>query len=282
MQTTEDRFKSIKKIGAKARLTEDLYHTLLIFDWRKFFLSYLIFFLLFNLIFAFCYWVFPSTLAGTDNSFFDAFSFSVRTFSTVGYGVFSPHSNWAHNIIVIVESVLSVFVTALLTGLIFAKFSRPKARIIFSNNVLINNFEGKRTLMLRMGNLRSNQIVEAHARMVVLKSLTTVEGESIRRQIDLNLTRSTSLFFALTWSVIHIIDENSPLYNMTAKDLIDQFVEIGVSVIGYDSTFSQSIHANCIYSPQDVVFDKYFNDIFDIKDNKIISLNYKNFHDLKS
>ncbi len=281
MQTTEQRFKDIKKIGTQTKWTEDLYHSLLSFNWSKFFLSYLLLFLVFNSFFAFCYWVFPGSITGTDHSFWQAFAFSVQTFSTVGYGAFSPHSDWAHSI-VIIQSVLSVFVTALLTGLIFAKFSRPSARIVFSKNVLINNYDGKRMLMLRMGNLRANQIVEAQARMVVLQSFTTVEGQTIRRQVDLNLVRNSSLFFALSWSVMHVIDQTSPLYNLTLEDLINQNIEIGMSVIGYDSTFSQTIHANCMYVADDVVFDQYFEDIFKIQDGKVLSLNYDKFHNLKS
>jgi inward rectifier potassium channel len=223
--------------------------------------------------------VFPGSISGTDSSFWHAFVFSVQTFSTVGYGTFSPFSNWSH-IFVIIESILSVFVTALLTGLIFSKFSRPNARIIFSKNILINNFDGKRTLMLRMGNLRANQIAEAQVRMMVLKSFKTAEGQTIRRQIDLKLVRSLSLFFALTWSVMHIIDEDSPLYKVTAEDFIDQNIEIGVSVIGYDASFSQSIHANGIYAPEDVVFEKYFQDVFETQNGKVVSLNYQKFHEL--
>ncbi|MFZ3230657.1 MAG: ion channel [Pseudobdellovibrio sp.] len=280
MQTSEERFRNIKKLGTQSKWTQDLYHSMLIFSWRKFFLIYVCLFTLFNIFFAFFYWIFPATLAGTDNSFWHAFVFSVQTFSTVGFGVFSPNSDWAHSV-VIIESLLSVFVTALLTGLIFAKFSKPSARIIFSNNILINTFEGKRTLMLRMGNLRANQIAEAQVRMVVLKSTITAEGQHLRRQVDLNLVRSSSLFFALTWSVMHIIDESSPLFGMTHQELIDQDVEVGISVIGYDSTFSQSIHANCIYSPNDMIFDKYFEDVFTSVNGKVVSLNYAHFHGTK-
>lgn len=280
MQSPEERFRNIKKNGTQQRWTQDLYHRLLIFSWSRFFLCYICFFLLFNFVFAGAYWFFPDSLAGTDGSFWNAFAFSVQTFSTVGYGAFSPHSDFAH-LIVMIESVLSVFVTALLTGLIFAKFSRPSARILFSKNILIHNFDGQRVLMIRMGNLRANQIAEAQVRMVALKSFTTIEGQSIRRQIDLELVRNSSLFFALTWSVMHVIDGKSPLFNMTAQDFKDQNIEIGVSVIGYDSTFSQSIHANCIYEPADVVFDKYFEDIFSIKNGRVLSLNYHKFNDLK-
>jgi inward rectifier potassium channel len=280
MQSSDKRFSSIKRLGNQSKLSHDFYHTLFTASWRKFFLAYLLFFLGFNIVFGYCYWIFPDALSGTDKSFWHAFVFSVHTFSTVGYGIFAPHSNWSH-VVVIIESIFSVFVTALLTGLIFSKFSRPSARIIFTDKVLINNFEGKRTLMFRMGNLRGNHIAEAQVRVTALKSFKTVEGESIRRQIDLNLVRSTSLFFILTWSVMHVIDETSPIYNMTEKDLVDQNIEFGVSVVGYDSSFSQNIHSNCIYSPKDIVFDRYFEDVFNTKDGQVVAIDYKNFHKLK-
>ena len=258
----------------------DLYHTLLVFSWSQFFISYLVFFLLFNFVFAFCYWIIPGAIVGTNNSFWHAFTFSVQTFSTVGYGVFSPHSDWAHTV-VIIESILSVFVTAVLTGLIFSKFSRPSARVVFTDKLLINNFDGKRTLMLRLGNLRANQIAEAQVRIVALMSFKTVEGQSIRRQVDLKLIRSSSLFFALTWSVMHIIDENSPLYRLTTADFIAQNIDIGVSLVGYDTSFSQSIHANCVYSPRDIIFDRYFADVFEMNNDQVTSIDYSKFHQLK-
>jgi inward rectifier potassium channel len=280
METSEHRFSQIQKIGTQKKWLQDLYHSLLVFSWTKFFFSYLVFFALFNIIFAYLYWLFPGAISGTDNSFWQSFVFSVQTFSTVGYGTFSPHSDWAHGI-VIIESVLSVFVTAVLTGLIFSKFSRPSARIIFSDKILINDFDGKRTLMFRMGNLRANLIAQAQVNLVALMSFKTVEGQSIRRQVDLNVTRSTSLFFALTWSVMHVIDETSPLYQLTLEDFKKQAIDIGVSLIGYDSTFSQSIHANCIYKPEDIIFDRYFADVFQDQDGRVVSIDYNKFHLLK-
>lgn len=280
MQSTTERFSHIKKIGTHEKWTQDIYHRLLICSWPRFFLIYLVLFLVFNLFFASCYWINPNSVSGSENSFWHCFVFSVQTFTTVGYGVFHPGTDYSH-FLVITELILSVFVTAVLTGLIFAKFSRPSARIIFSNNILINTFEGKRTLMLRMGNLRGNQIAEAQVRMVMLKNFKTAEGQSIRRQIDLKLTRDVSLFFALTWSIMHVIDESSPLYNVKESDFKAENIEFAISVIGYDSTFSQTIHANVIYSPEDIAFDRYFADVFNIKDNTVISINYDKFHALK-
>jgi inward rectifier potassium channel len=281
MLPVDERFKGIRKIGTKSKWTQDFYHSVLAASWPVFFLFYSLSFLFFNFVFAVLYYLIPGSVAGTDRSLWHLFCFSVQTFTTIGYGVFTPGSDAGH-LLVLIESILSVFVTALLTGLIFSKFSRPSARIIFSKNVLINNYDGKRTLSLRMGNLRANQIVEAQVRVVILKSYKTIEGENSRRQIDLNLISNSSLFFALSWSVMHIIDESSPLYGLTAEDFKTQNIEIGVSVIGYDATFDQTIHANVMYEPSDVIFDRYFADLFTLSGNKVVSLNYDKFHDLKA
>lgn len=281
MKTTKERFLGIKKIGNQEKWTIDLYHKLLTSSWPKFFLSYVLFFLLFNLIFAFGYWYFPDSISNTNNSFWLSFAFSVQTFSTVGYGVFAPQSSSAHTI-VIIQSVLSVFVTALLTGLTFSKFSRPSARILFSKNILINTFDGKRTLMLRIGNLRANQIAEAQVKMIVLKPFTSIEGERLRRQYDVNLVRNSSLFFAFTWTIIHIIDESSPFFGLSLEDFKERNIEIGISLMGYDESFSQSIQASSVYSTEDIVFDKYFEDVFVLKDSVLTAINYKKFHLLKS
>ncbi|MGZ3724789.1 MAG: ion channel [Pseudobdellovibrio sp.] len=280
MESVNDRFKHVKRIGAHSKWLQDFYHSILVSAWFSFFSLYVCSFVLFNLIFAMIYWLVPTTIEGTDGSLWHAFSFSVETFATIGYGEFYPKSDFGH-FLVILEALISVFVTAVFTGLIFAKFSKPSARIIFSKNILINNFDGKRTMTFRMGNLRANQIAEAQVRMVALKTFTTAEKQSIRKQVDLKLVRDNSLFFTLTWSVMHIIDETSPLYNTSAEDFKDKNIDIGVAVTGYDSTFSQTIHANVIYSPEDIVFDKYFADVFDMRDGVVRSINYNKFHELK-
>lgn len=281
MQTTDSRFKKILKLGVKSGLIRDSYHSLLTLSWPKFFIVYGFFFLTFNFIFGTVYWLIPNALTGTTGLFWQSYVFSVQTFSTIGYGVFAPSAGVAH-VVVVIEAMLSVLVTALLTGILFAKFSRPMARVLFSKNVLIHQFDGKPTMMIRLGNLRSNQILEAQIRMVALKSHTTPEGEVIRRQIDVPLVRSSSLFFALTWSVMHIIDEKSPFYGLDALQLKENNIELAVSVTGYDSSFSQSVHASVIYQPEDFIFDRYFADIVISEKNKVTKIDYRKFNDLKS
>lgn len=281
MQTIVERIKYIKRRGIPLKLGEDFYHSLLVMSWLKFFVFYVVFFIVFNLAFSLLYFMCPGALEGTNHSLWHYFVFSVQTFSTVGYGVFAPKTDWAHSI-VIFESILAVFVTALLTGLIFAKFSRPSAKIIFSKNILINKFDGKTMLTFRMGNLRANQIVEAQVRIVALITHKTSEGQTIRRQIDLKLERDLSLFFALTWTILHKIDESSPLYGYDKNTFLQDDVELSVSVVGYDSTFAQTVHSNIIYSAQDIIFDRYFEDVLEIGDDgKITAIDYNKFDLLK-
>lgn len=281
MKDIKERFQNVEKIGLEKNLFVDFYHRILTMSWPYFFALYTLIFVVFNLFFGFLYWLDASGVSGTDGDFFKDFSFSVQTFSTIGYGVFSPANYYSHTL-VIIESLLSVIFTALLTGLAFSKFARPTARIRFTDKVVIQNYNGKKTLMFRLANLRGNQIAEAAIKAVVLKSEKTIEGHSMRIQKDVNFTRSTSSFFVLSWTVMHTIDESSPFYNMSAADIIKEKLEMSVSVIGHDETFSQTVHASCIYSPDDFIFDKNFADIITIKDGLAASMDFTQFNVLKN
>jgi inward rectifier potassium channel len=280
MQTATERFKNIKKIGIEHSWLDDLYHRLLVTSWVTFACSFFAAFIAFNMFFAGLYLIVPNSLGNSSGSFFEAFSFSVQTFSTIGYGILHPNNSWAHSIVVL-ESMFSILITALLTGLAFAKFAKPSARILFSNNILINTYDGRRTLMFRIGNLRGNQIVEANIRVIALVNFKSKEGETLRRQVDLKLVRHSSLFFALTWNVMHIIDEDSPYFGLTHEQIIEQNIELGVSVVGYDETFSQTIHANAMYAPKEFIFDKYFADITLRLPDGGLQIDYTKFHALK-
>lgn len=280
MESTTERFSRIPKKGVQQRIGEDIYHSLLKMSWTRFIVLFLVFFFSFNLFFAFLFFINPESIAGSDGSLFESFAFSVQTFSTVGYGVFSPKGYLAH-CLVILESTVSVLVTAVLTGLVYAKFSRPRARVIFSKNILITKMEGRPTLIFRAGNLRANQILEATAKVVLLKGVKTAEGVLMRKQFDISLHRSETSFFALSWVLMHTIDEKSPLYGMTQKDLIDKRIEIGVSLTGHDETFSQTVFANCLYSAEDFVYDRQFKDVLiNNEQGRVAYVDYTKFHDL--
>jgi inward rectifier potassium channel len=280
MVSVSDRFLRIKRLGVEERWLTDVYHRLLVTTWTKFSILICLVFLVFNAFFACLYWAWPNTIGNSSGTWFEAFAFSVQTFSTIGYGVFHPNTTWAHSLVVL-ESMGSMLATAVLTGLTFAKFSKPSARIVFSNNVLITQFDSKPTLMIRIGNLRGNQIVEANIRVVALIDFVTPEGEKLRRQIDLKLVRNSTLFFALTWTILHEIDKDSPYFGLSQDDLVKKNMELAVSVIGYDGTLSQTVHANAIYEPGEFVFGKYFADMIGRDQGKVSSIDYNKFHLLK-
>lgn len=279
MQTAAERFSTIRKTGVETSYFEDIYHRVMLMSWSRFILWFCGFFFIFNLIFSIIYFVLPDGLSGTDGTLFQHFAFSVQTFSTVGFGIFAPKTTAAH-VVEILESMASVIVTALFTGLAFAKFSRTTSKVIFSRHALITSFDGKPTLMVRLGNLRGNQIIEASIRLMALISVTTREGVFMRRQIELPLVRERTTFFALSWTVMHVIDEKSPFHGLTAADLIQRDIELAVSMVGHDETVSQNMYANCFYGPGEFRFDRHFADVIQVEGRKVTAIDYSKFDDL--
>ena len=259
--------------NSQSGMLTELYHYFLVINWFQFFVYYILFFIIFNLTFGIFYWYLPNSLSGTDQSFWHSFVFSVQTFTTVGYGLFAPVSTMGQ-IVAVFESGISFILTAVLTGLMFAKFSRPVSQIVFSENILISQFDGHKTLMFRLANLRSNKISEASIGAVVLKGLTTKEGEKLRKQFDLKLIRQKSLFFSLTWTIMHVIDEESPLYGYDQEKLVSEGIEVAASIMGYDSTFMQTITASHQYKFNDFKFDRYFVDLFNRDEKNNLWINF--------
>lgn len=198
--------------------------------------------------------------AAQPGSFSDAFFFSVQTLATIGYGAMAPKTMYAH-VLVTIEAILGLFSTALATGIVFAKFARPTARVTWSDVALLTKRNGIPHLILRVANARENQIVEASIRLSVLKFEVTTEGERMRRYYDLPLLRSQNPIFAMTWTVMHPIDENSPLHGMTFDQMVEGRIEILAILTGLDSTFGQTIHARFAYAMDDICENARFKDI---------------------
>jgi inward rectifier potassium channel len=172
-------------------------------------------------------------------SFADAFFFSVQTMSTIGYGVLAPRTPYA-NVLVTTEALVGLLGLAMVTGMIFAKFSRPTARVLFSRVAVMTRRDGVPCLMLRMANRRGNQIVEARVHVVLALTETTAEGEVIRGLHDLAMARAENALFALSWTAIHPITEQRPLFRVTSESLAEQEAGSIVSLTGLDETFSQT------------------------------------------
>lgn len=259
----------------------DLYHSLTRMPWSVLVALAFLGYLTVNAFFACLY------LLGGDcvtnmrpGNFVDAFAFSVQTLATIGYGVMAPHTLYAH-VLVAFEALCGVMSFAVITGIVFAKFSRPTARVMFSNVACIGVHDGKRTLMFRMVNERTtSRIVEAQVHLTFTREETTLEGVSMRRFYDMKLVRETTPIFALSWTALHVIDETSPLFNQTPETLRDKSVEIVVSFSGLDEHLSQPTHGRHSYIADEILFDQRFADMisFSPEDGRIFD--FRRFHEV--
>ena len=201
--------------------------------------------------------------------------------ATIGYGSMYPRTDYANNIVCI-QALFGLWGVAMITGLAFARFSKPTARVIFSRVAVIAPFNGVSTLMYRTANQRSNQILEAQQRVTLIRDEVTSDGDYMRRFYDLQLVRSQSPIFALTWTVMHVIDENSPLYKLTPKDLVEQQAEIVVTLTGLDETVSQTIHARHSFVASEILWDMRFVDILLRSPEGKRVVDYTRFHEVKA
>lgn len=274
-------FDVIRK-GAFHPHWRDPYHLLLTLNWFWFFIAIAIFYVIINTLFALLY------LAGGDclenarsGSFADAFFFSVQTMASIGYGVMNPRTNYA-NVVVTIEALVGLMALAMSTGLMFARFSLPTAKVLFSNVAVIAPYNGVSTLIFRSANKRRNRILEAQVRVSLLRDELTKEGDFMRRFYDLKLVRSQTPIFALTWTVMHQIDESSPLYGATPESLLEVNSEIVVILTGLDETVSQTIHARHSYIESEILWNKRFVDIFSRKQNGRWLIDYTRFHEVEA
>lgn len=259
-------------------LVKDAYHLLRTASWTRITLLFFGLFIAINLVVAFVLWVGNADVSNA-HGFMDLFWFSVQTLGTIGYGGMTPNDTLS-NLVVTVESFIGMVLTALITGVFFARFSTPTARVIFSRVAIIGMHDGKRTLMFRMGNARATAIVEATIRVYVTRDEVTSTGESVRRIYDLELRRSTSPIFNLSWVAYHTIDESSPLYEHSLDDLRKKSMNMVVTFQGIDDRLAATVHTRYAYNPDDLVLDHRFVDIFKTDpETKVRYLDFEPFHD---
>jgi inward rectifier potassium channel len=206
------------------------------------------------------------------------FYFSIETLATVGYGDMHPQTNYGH-LIATIEIFTGMSFLAVMTGLIFARFSRPRARFVFANHVVIAHHEGQQTLIIRMANERHNAISRANARLWILRVERTKEGEQLRRFHELMLDRNDHPIFALSWNLFHVIDKDSPLHGLTASDLADADALLILNVSGVDDSSAQQLHARRVYSWRDIRWHHRYKDIIGVSPQGRLLLDYTKFHD---
>ena len=273
--------REILSIGLRTSPLRDVYHSLLTTTWARFFGLVLVTYLGANLVFAMGYLGIGDGIEeARPGNFSDAFFFSVQTMATIGYGKMAPRGLSA-NLLVTLEALIGLLGLALVTGLVFAKFSRATARVIFSRNLVITLFDGVPSLLVRLANERGNQIAEAQAHLVLLRTERTPEGEEVRRVHDLRLRRSQSAFFAFTWMIVHPITPDSPLFGETAESLRAKDVDLVASMTGLDETLSQSVHARHAWTPEQILWDHHFADVLVSLPDGRRAIDYRRFHDVE-
>jgi inward rectifier potassium channel len=274
----------VDRLGVERPIFGDLYHRLVRLSWPAFFGLFALCFLLVNLAFGWLYWLDPGGLAygPQDNlvtGYLRDFFFSVHTIATVGYGNVAPRSLYANGVVV-VEVACGIMMIALMTGLLFARFSRPRARILFSHVAVISPFEGIPTLKFRAANQRTNFILEASVRVSLVRT-ETHDDKLIRRFHDLPLIRSSTPVFALSWQVMHRIGEDSPLFGLSAADLAAQDVEIVVLMTGFDSSMAQTVRTRHAYGHEALIHDHEFVDILTERPQGRRLIDFGRFHDIE-
>ena len=277
----------VVRLGRREIITEglqltfwaDISHRCMTASWPAFIAGAALVFVLFNALFAAFYWIGDNPISNVPHgAYIDYLYFSIETLSTAGYGDMHPQTHYGH-FIATVELFTGIFSMSLMTGLIFARFSRPSSRVLFANNAVISNHEGEPTLMVRFANERHNVISNATAKLWMLKNIVTAEGHPTRRFYELPLLRNESPAFALSWTLFHVIDERSPLYRLTAEDMVTSDVGLIVVVTGFDVVAAQTVHARKVYEHDDILFGQRFVDVVQPSIDGRVRIDYGRFHD---
>lgn len=271
---------NIVRRGTSYSYLSDPYHLLLTISWVGFLVLFAGLYLAANAVFALAYILGGDCVANAHpGSFLDAFFFSVQTMASIGYGAMYPRTYYA-NAVVTVEALSGLLGVAMVTGLAFARFSMPTAKVLFSRVAVITPFDGVPTLMFRTANERHNLIVEAQLQVTLVRNEVNLEGYFMRREYDLRLIRNQTAIFALAWMVMHPIDEHSPLYGETTETLAEAEAEIVVTMTGLDDTVSQVIHARHSFVAREILWNMQFTDTLSKTADGKLAIDYTHFHDV--
>jgi inward rectifier potassium channel len=272
-------------LGSLSSLT--LYHWLLTISWPRFLAFVTGSYVVVNILFAFAFLACgPDALQSSaglfaTQPFYKAFFFSVDTFATIGYGNIYP-VGVAANTLVTIEALLNIVGIALATGVMFARFSRPSARIIYSRNAIVAPYRDKTALEFRIANSRRSQLIDVQVQAILTK-IERVSGAAVRRFYELPLERNRVVFFPLSWTVVHPIDSTSPIWGLTHADLVDADAELLVLLIATDETVSQTVHSRSSYEADEIVWGAKFGNMFmRTEADGIIGMDLSRIHDIEA
>ena len=256
----------------------DFYHHSMTVSWPRFFAGYALVFLGMNCVFAAFYAVGADPIANARPGTADLVFFSIETLATVGYGDMHPQTTYAH-VIATAEIFFGLSMLAVVTGLVFQRFARPRARILFARNPVMVRHESFPTFMLRLANERHNNISDARAKLWVLRDEISDEGLRFRRFHELPIERGESPVFALSWTIFHRVDETSRLWQQTPEDIAGCNAQFLVAITGHDETSGQDVHVRHVYLAEDLLWNRRYVDILTTEDDGRLHIDYTRFHD---
>jgi len=276
---------NVRRAGVSFLQSLSFYHSLLTMPWWRFHLTIFASFAIVNAIFAAGFMLLgQGAISGvTDASAFErflhGFFLSVHTFTTVGYGHLSPSGIMA-NLWATLDAFVGLLGFALATGLLFARFSRPTARVIYSDNAIIAPYKKGTALEFRVANERNSQLIEVEMK-VLYAQMEQSGGRKVRRFYELELERRRVAFMPLHWTVVHPIDEKSPLYGLTESDLMERQGEILILITAVDEIYSQKVHSRSSYRHDEIVWEATFKDMFIPTDDDIVTVDLRNLHKIE-
>ncbi len=253
----------LEKVGVREFDFKDPYHLALTMSWPQFFAGLFMLYAVINSCFALLYYAVPASVSNMpSDSFWDAFFFSIETLATVGYGNMAPITTYSHTVSAI-EVFVGMLLTATMTGLVFVRFSKPKAKLLFAHQAVVVRRSGVPRLMIRIGNGRMNALNDANVRVTTFVSETTADGQKMRSMVDLPLTRADMPFFPLTWTLTHELTEDSPLVALRTLDapaLHASGMRLLVSITAHDPALGAQVYANHAYGPEQIALDMRYAD----------------------
>ena len=271
---TQSSTWNLEKLGVGRFDFNDPYHFALTLTWPEFFVVLILAYLVVNLLFALLYYAWPGSVANLPpHALLDAFFFSVETLATVGYGVMAPATRYGH-IVATVEIFVGMVFTATTTGLVFVRFSKPKAKILFADHPVISRQAGRQVLLVRVGNGRVNALTDAVARMTALVLEIGPDGQHLRRAVDLKLARSEMPFFPMTWTIMHDIEPGSPLHNLDPDSEQGASLRMMLSIAARDPSLGAQVHAAQSWRGADVAVGMRYADAvtWDGKDHSVADM----------
>src|SRR5580704_2128099 len=272
--------REIETRGLSGGFWSDLYYRSMTVSWPAFFGGAAAIFLALNCAFALIFALGHDPIANAEaGRFMDLLYFSIETLATVGYGDMHPQTDYGH-LVATVEIFTGMSFLAVMTGLVFARFSRPRARFLFAQYPIVGNHEGQPTLMIRVANARHNIISGAVARLWLIRGERTAEGQFFRRYYELDLLRNENPVFALSWTIFHAIDEDSPLHGASREDLAQAEALLVLTISGLDDSSAQQLNARRSYSQEHIRWGHRYVDISSNADDGRLILDYTKFHDV--